>query len=243
MAPEQFEGKPVSEKVDVWSFGVLLWECLTQAQPWKDLSPMQIIYAVGLQGERLPLPPDCPPFLRGLLDACWQEAPEARPAISGVLAQLQGELRRLEGRGSVSICGLAEAAAAEGGSSSGADPQTHDQQPQLHPVLEQSCLEAGGEQGVAAAAAHSCSGGADGGHDPGSSGAALAEGSNACTGGGGAEELGAATARVVVVVAAAAAGAESASSGGGGGGKASGPGDQQASAAGEDALHLHLTAC
>jgi len=48
-APEQFEGCPVTEKVDVFAFGVLLWECFEQQQPWKDLSPMQIIYAVGLQ--------------------------------------------------------------------------------------------------------------------------------------------------------------------------------------------------
>jgi len=48
-AQEQFEGCPVTEKVDVFAFGVLLWECFEQQQPWKDLSPMQIIYAVGLQ--------------------------------------------------------------------------------------------------------------------------------------------------------------------------------------------------
>jgi serine/threonine protein kinase len=49
MAPEQFEGCSATEKVDVFSFAVLLWECCEQQQPWRDLSPMQIIYAVGLQ--------------------------------------------------------------------------------------------------------------------------------------------------------------------------------------------------
>lgn len=49
MAPEQFEGRPVTDKVDVFAFGVMLWECCEQQQPWKDLAPMQIIYAVGLQ--------------------------------------------------------------------------------------------------------------------------------------------------------------------------------------------------
>lgn len=49
MAPEQFEGRPVTDKVDVFAFGVMLWECFEQQQPWRDLTPMQIIYAVGLQ--------------------------------------------------------------------------------------------------------------------------------------------------------------------------------------------------
>lgn len=48
-APEQFEGCSVTDKVDVFAFGVLLWECFEQQQPWKELSPMQIIYSVGLQ--------------------------------------------------------------------------------------------------------------------------------------------------------------------------------------------------
>lgn len=49
MAPEQFEGCSVTDKVDVFAFGVMLWECFEQQQPWKELSPMQIIYSVGLQ--------------------------------------------------------------------------------------------------------------------------------------------------------------------------------------------------
>jgi len=48
-APEQFEGCSVTDKVDVFAFGVLLWECFEQQQPWRELSPMQIIYSVGLQ--------------------------------------------------------------------------------------------------------------------------------------------------------------------------------------------------
>jgi hypothetical protein len=47
-APEQFKGCSVTD-IDVFAFGVLLWECFEQQQPWKELSPMQIIYSVGLQ--------------------------------------------------------------------------------------------------------------------------------------------------------------------------------------------------
>jgi serine/threonine protein kinase len=43
MAPEQFEGQPVNEKVDVYAFGVLLFECVTGNQAWSELEhPMQV---------------------------------------------------------------------------------------------------------------------------------------------------------------------------------------------------------
>eukprot|EP00775_Hariotina_reticulata_P006309 gene6309-6544_t len=94
MAPEQFEGCPVTEKVDVFAFGVLLWECFEQQQPWKDLSPMQIIYAVGLQKDRLRRPLRCPDAMWELIEACWKQEPEERPAFSSVLATLEEQHRR-----------------------------------------------------------------------------------------------------------------------------------------------------
>ena len=43
MAPEQFEGHRVTEKVDVFAFAVLCWEMLTSTKPWDDASsPMQV---------------------------------------------------------------------------------------------------------------------------------------------------------------------------------------------------------
>eukprot|EP00961_Rhodomonas_salina_P179912 2428213-Rhodomonas_salina.1 len=34
MAPEQLEGKDLTDKVDVWAYGVLLWEIATEQVPW-----------------------------------------------------------------------------------------------------------------------------------------------------------------------------------------------------------------
>lgn len=47
MAPEVIRNEPCSEKVDVWSFGVVLWELLTCEIPYKDFDSSAIIWGVG----------------------------------------------------------------------------------------------------------------------------------------------------------------------------------------------------
>lgn len=43
MAPEMFEGVALTEKVDVFSFGVMMWESYTGLIPWKEYdNPMQV---------------------------------------------------------------------------------------------------------------------------------------------------------------------------------------------------------
>lgn len=40
MAPEMFEGKRITESVDIYSFGILLWECYT-GELWRHRSGMR----------------------------------------------------------------------------------------------------------------------------------------------------------------------------------------------------------
>jgi serine/threonine-protein kinase CTR1 len=43
-APEILCNELVNEKADVYSFGVLLWECLTVQRPWKQHTvPVQVL--------------------------------------------------------------------------------------------------------------------------------------------------------------------------------------------------------
>lgn len=96
MAPELFEGKPVGERVDVFSFGVMLWECLTGLQPWADYhNPMQIIFAVGVLDQRLEIPGSCPEVIQKLIARCWEREPDDRPSFNEILPILEGEMRRL----------------------------------------------------------------------------------------------------------------------------------------------------
>ncbi|GAB2293013.1 hypothetical protein Dimus_027236 [Dionaea muscipula] len=71
MAPEFLRGEPSNEKSDVYSFGVILWELITMQQPWSGLSPAQVVGAVAFQSRRLDIPPNAPPALASLMEACW----------------------------------------------------------------------------------------------------------------------------------------------------------------------------
>lgn len=90
MAPEIFTAGSVSESCDAFSFGVVLWEMLSGEIPWKSAhTPLQIVYAVGVQKLRLPLPSDCPPPLAELIRECWAEAPSQRPPFSAIVERLR----------------------------------------------------------------------------------------------------------------------------------------------------------
>jgi hypothetical protein len=60
-APEILCNELVNEKADVYSFGVLLWECLTVQRPWKQHTiPVHVILAVAVKKQTLPLHPEWP---------------------------------------------------------------------------------------------------------------------------------------------------------------------------------------
>ncbi|NWT79373.1 M3K12 kinase, partial [Lanius ludovicianus] len=74
MAPEVIRNEPVSEKVDIWSFGVVLWELLTGEIPYKDVDSSAIIWGVGSNSLHLPVPSSCPDGFKVLLRQCCDSA-------------------------------------------------------------------------------------------------------------------------------------------------------------------------
>lgn len=46
MAPEMIKRKYYGRKVDVYSFGLILWEMVTGTIPYEDMTPIQAAYAV-----------------------------------------------------------------------------------------------------------------------------------------------------------------------------------------------------
>ncbi|KAL0910546.1 hypothetical protein M5K25_021540 [Dendrobium thyrsiflorum] len=95
MAPEMIKHKPYGRKVDVYSFGMLLWEMITGAIPYEEMTPVQAAFAVVNKNLRPVIPANCPVVLRMLTEQCWSTLPEKRPEfwqIVKVLEQFESDL-------------------------------------------------------------------------------------------------------------------------------------------------------
>jgi predicted hydrocarbon binding protein len=88
IAPEIFEQRKYTEKADVYSFGIVLWELYTRKVPFTDIHSFSIPVAV-IKGDRPPVPKDCPPPLKKLIRQCWDSKPAKRPALSKVIETIQ----------------------------------------------------------------------------------------------------------------------------------------------------------
>lgn len=89
MAPEVLRSEKHDEKADVYSYGVVLWECLTGQVPWENMHPMQVVGAVGFQGKTLELPEKGDKFLIGLCKRCMSSKPYDRPTFHQVVQELE----------------------------------------------------------------------------------------------------------------------------------------------------------
>ncbi|OMO83114.1 hypothetical protein CCACVL1_11550 [Corchorus capsularis] len=89
MAPEMISNKPYTQKVDVYSFGIILWELVTGLLPYQGMEGLQAASLVVKSGARPPIPEDCLPSLSGIMTSCWHTNPDARPAFTKIIEMLQ----------------------------------------------------------------------------------------------------------------------------------------------------------
>ncbi|KAL9243607.1 hypothetical protein vseg_017476 [Gypsophila vaccaria] len=79
MAPEMIKHKHYGRKVDVYSFGLMLWEMVSGSIPYEDMSPIVAAFAVVNKNLRPEFPKDCPSAMRALIEQCWSTNPDKRP--------------------------------------------------------------------------------------------------------------------------------------------------------------------
>jgi serine/threonine protein kinase/ubiquitin len=98
-APELLMSPSVSEKADVYSFGILLCELFSGTIPYDDLDldPYQLAFRVfGRPGEAplrptLPLAGTCSASILSLIQRCWAANPADRPAMEAAAAVIRRE--------------------------------------------------------------------------------------------------------------------------------------------------------
>eukprot|EP01083_Nonionella_stella_P232663 820487_1 len=103
-APELFDPtvNGYDSKVDVFSYGIILWELYTSLKAikgnlvenvLKSISPLQYVDKLK-SGLRPNIPSDCPKKFGYLIQQCWEYEPQKRPTFEQVVSSLQKMAQR-----------------------------------------------------------------------------------------------------------------------------------------------------
>ncbi|KAE8884065.1 hypothetical protein PF010_g3547 [Phytophthora fragariae] len=88
MAPEVLAAEKYTEKADVFSYGVVIWETITRQCPYEGLTQIQAALGVLNNNLRPTVPENCPPLFKKLMTLCWVSSPDQRPTFETVLEML-----------------------------------------------------------------------------------------------------------------------------------------------------------
>jgi serine/threonine protein kinase len=90
MAPELISDPDhVTEKADVWSMGIVLWELVARQVPYADLSPQQIVAGLMKGCLRPKIPEWVEDEWRLLIESCLDFNPQARPSFRELSSKLE----------------------------------------------------------------------------------------------------------------------------------------------------------
>lgn len=92
-SPEMLMSDHYDQKIDVYSYAVLLWELFTNDIPFKGVkNSIQLATEIVQNNKRPIFPATCPPKLLKLIKRCWDHDPKVRPTFKNlVLAFETGE--------------------------------------------------------------------------------------------------------------------------------------------------------
>ncbi|GAA3637310.1 hypothetical protein GCM10022200_20790 [Microbacterium awajiense] len=114
LSPEQASGHPASPATDIYSLGIVAYECLAGKRPFTGESQVAIAMA-QINEQAPPMPPTVGEPVRNLVMAMIAKKPEDRPASAATVARAATALRRGD---------LAAAVAAVPAIAAGADTAT-----------------------------------------------------------------------------------------------------------------------
>ena len=84
-----------TEKADVFSFGIIMWELIGRTKPFDEYDIAQSSFTYQLEdaiieGLRPTIPKgmECPPEYVKLMERCWDGDPKARPQFEEIYKQV-----------------------------------------------------------------------------------------------------------------------------------------------------------
>ncbi|EFJ50234.1 hypothetical protein VOLCADRAFT_89150 [Volvox carteri f. nagariensis] len=98
MAPELFvSGRPVDASIDVYAFGMLMWELITGRTPYSECDyPSRSLMKAVYHGKRPSFPGNTLSAYRSLAVCCWSPDLNSRPSASALVKLLRQQLESLK---------------------------------------------------------------------------------------------------------------------------------------------------
>lgn len=91
MAPELISGGTYTNKADIFSFGIILWEIASRKAPYATEIIRTLIPTKVAQGYREQIPPATPKKISSLMRFCWHTDPTHRPTAPQVVEYLRSD--------------------------------------------------------------------------------------------------------------------------------------------------------
>jgi serine/threonine protein kinase len=89
MAPEVIRGFKYTEKADVFSFGVIMWELATRKPPYYGIDGQVVSQKVVREGLRPKISDrEAPGAFLDLMKRAWDDNPERRPNFGTIIREL-----------------------------------------------------------------------------------------------------------------------------------------------------------
>ncbi|GBC07449.1 hypothetical protein RclHR1_07480009 [Rhizophagus clarus] len=84
IAPEIFKGDIFSNKSDVYSLGMIMWELTTGIKPFANVEhDVNLVYQI-IDGKRPEITSDTPECFANLMKKCWDSNPSRRPTVDEI---------------------------------------------------------------------------------------------------------------------------------------------------------------
>src|SRR5205085_2709631 len=79
VAPEVLRGSHYTKEADIYSFGIIMNEFMSEEIPYSDIPHDQVLTVRICNGLRPKISEDTPKLLADLITKCWDSKPENRP--------------------------------------------------------------------------------------------------------------------------------------------------------------------